>query len=161
MKKLVGLVALLVAVYTPSAHAGFGVTAGTGGYVDGTAWVPSLDWRANGILVQAHLLDQLAPLATGGKFYANLGADITVVSVKKKIAPEIEGVIMPGGGFRVSGSDPLGWNVMGEARFGMEMKQGMGFGVYVVPALGITNMAKGDIGLNYGGAVQISVWMAK
>lgn len=161
MKKLIGLVILIAASYSPAAHAGFGVTAGTGGYADGTSWVPSLDWRANGILVQMHLLDQLAPLATGGDFYPNIGADVTVVAVKKKIAAEIEGVVMPGGGIRVTGGGSLGWNVMGEARFGMEMKQGMGFGVYVVPALGVTNLASGDVGVNYGGAVQISVWMVK
>ena len=159
MKRLT--IVALAALYAPFAQAGIGVTAGGGQYLDGTSWFPSIDWRDNGVLVQMHLLDQLQPIATGGKFYPNLGVDVSFVAVKKKIAEEVEGVVMPGGGVRVSGSDPLGWNVMFESRFGMEMKKGMGFGVYVVPALGVTNGVTGDVGLNYGGGVQISVWMAK
>jgi hypothetical protein len=38
------------------------------------------------------------------------------------------------------------------------MKQGMGFGIYVVPQIGVSNFT-GDVGLSYGGTLQFSTWM--
>ena len=56
MKTLFAAIGLLIASTSP-AWAGVGATAYVGGYQDGTAWHPSLDYRAKGILVQLHVLD--------------------------------------------------------------------------------------------------------
>ncbi|MFZ5476489.1 MAG: hypothetical protein ACOZNI_06890 [Myxococcota bacterium] len=161
MKKLLGALALFAATTSP-AWAGFGATAYMGSYQDGTAWYPSLDYRAKGILVQVHLLDwiQGVDVTTGDPVFAvNAGADVTGIAVKRKVGPDVEGVFMPGAGVRITSiSDTMFWNVMAQGRLGAEMKQGMGFGIYVVPAVGVTNMVTGDLGLNYGGTLQVSTW---
>lgn len=160
MKKLLFSTLTLLALAPGAAFAGVGTTAYAGGYVDGTGWLPSLDVRQSGVLVQIHLLDQLIPFTAGGDFQFDTGVDVTYGVVKKKIAGDVEGVIMPGGGLALRGpTDSLGWNLMAEARMGMEMKQGAGFGVYVVPALGVTNMVQGKVGLNVGGTTQIEFWL--
>lgn len=156
MKRLVLLSALSLGFATP-AWAGFGTTASIGGGMLGTS-APTLDYRASPVLVQIHALDLLAPLMTGGDFYLNTGADVTYVAVKKKVGPEVEGVLMPGGGLGINTAGDTNWYVIGEARVGAEMKAGMGFGMYVVPYLGVTDMVRGDVGLLYGGSVQVSAW---
>jgi hypothetical protein len=162
MKTLLGAIGFLIASTSP-AWAGTGATAYVGGYADGTRWNPSLDYRAKGILVQLHVLDWVqAPGASGYDFVPNAGVDVTGVAIKKKVGPDVEGVWMPGGGVRIqSYGGTLSWNAMAQARFGAEMKQGMGIGVYVVPAVGVTNFLTGDVGFNYGGSLQVSAWFLK
>lgn len=167
MKQLLIILAALVttagSLLPGAAHAGVGTSAGTGGYLDGTAYFPTLDYRAGGVLVQIHVLDQLQPFTSKGSFYLNTGADVTYVAIKKKVGPEVEGVFMPGGGLRVADQGDLHFNLMAEARMGAEMKQGMGFGMYIVPALGLSSINSTDnkIHLNYGGALQVSAWFVK
>ena len=83
------------------------------------------------------------------------------VEVRIKCAPEVEGVFMPGVGFRVADTGKIGFNAMVKARFGAEMKKGVGFGVYVVPAVGITTLSTGSITPNYGGGVEFSAWFVE
>lgn len=156
MKKLLALAALSLAL-VPTAEAGIGTTGWMGGYTDGTTWFPSFDYRAKGVLVQVHALDLLNGIQPGG-FALNTGVDVTYVAVKKKIAPDIEGVVMPGAGVRVADVSEIRFNLMAQGRVGMEMKQGAGFGVYVVPALGVSNLLTGDVGLATGGTIQVSAW---
>lgn len=156
MKKLLALAALSLAL-VPTAQAGVGTTGWMGGYTDGTGWFPSLDYRAKGVLVQVHALELLNGVQQGG-FALNTGVDVSYVVVKKKIAPDIEGVFMPGAGVRVADRGDIGFNFMAQGRMGMEMKQGAGFGVYVVPALGVSNLLTGDVGLATGGTIQVSAW---
>ena len=158
---LTGALCAAALALTPStAHAGVGFSAGGFAYTDGTSFAPSIDYRVKGLLVQVHLLDLLSGPATGGKFAVNTGADITYVVVKKKCAPEVEGVFMPGIGFRVAATGDIGFNAMAKARFGAEMKKGIGFGMYVVPALGVSNLY-GKITPNYGGGVEVSAWFVE
>ena len=163
MKKLLGLIGLVAALSSP-AHAGVGSTAYLGGTVDGTQWVPSLDIRASGWLVQIHVLDTavgFATSATPGSFVLNTGADVTKIVAKRKIAAELEGVFMPGGGFRVVNTPgTFGFNVNLEGRLGAELKDSAGIGMYVVPMIGLSNLG-GNTGVNYGGSLQVSVWFAK
>lgn len=162
MKRLLALSTLSLLLSGP-AWAGVGLTGYFGGGVsrDATVWAPSIDWRQSGLLVQVHALDLLAPLATGQDFYVDTGVDVTYVAAKKKVGPEVEGVIMPGGGVRISTANDTGWYVIGEVRMGAEMKQGAGFGMYVVPYLGVTNLVHSDVGLTYGGTIQVSTWFGK
>lgn len=158
MKKLLALATLSFAL-VPSAHAGPGTTAWLGGYTDGTTWFPSLDYRQKGVLVQLHALELLDGIQDGG-YALNTGVDVTYLAFKKKVAPEVEGVVMPGAGVRVADRGDIGFGLMAQARVGMEMKQGAGFGVYVVPAVGVSNLLTGDLGLETGGTLQVSAWFA-
>ncbi len=151
-------VALLAS--TP-AWAGIGTTASMAATTDGTAWMPSLDYRSSGWLVQVHALDLIAGLPDR---LINTGVDVTTIAIKKKVATDIEGVVMPGGGARLyadTSFDTVGFNVLAQARIGAEVKQGMGFGVYVVPQLGVSNLVTGKVGLTAGGGLQVSAWFAK
>lgn len=162
MKRLL-LTSVCSLALTSPAWAGVGLTGyfGAGPGYEGTVWAPSVDYRSKGLLVQIHALDLLAPLATGGDFYVNTGVDVTYVALKKKVGPEVEGVLMPGGGVYLNTLGDTHWYVGAEARMGAEMKQGAGFGMYVVPTLGVTNFVTGDVGLSYGGTIQVSAWFGK
>lgn len=159
MKKLV--VALAALAFAAPAHAGMGLTANMSGLSDGTYWAPSLDYRSGGWLVQMHVLDLVGNVTNKT---VNLGVDVTKITQKEKIAEDIEGVLMLGGGARVltnTDFDPLMFNLVGEARMGAERKKKAGIGIYVVPMIGLTNIptASEEIDLTYGGGVQISTWM--
>lgn len=154
------LLALLLLLPAP-ALAGVGVTASVGGDYDGTAWAPSLDWREGRLLVQLHLLDQLAPMASGVGLYPRTGLDVAWGLVHTPVTDELDGVVMPGVAVRIDGAGPVGWNAGVEARAGVELHRRMGMGVYVVPKLGVTTLVTGSPGLNYGGALQVSVWASR
>lgn len=157
--RLVLLFACGLAALAPrAAHAGVGFSAGGYAYTDGTSFAPSIDYRAKGILVQVHLLDLLAGPAAGGSFGLNTGADVTYAAISRKCAPEVEGVFMPGIGVHVADHGGIGFNAMAKARFGAEMKKGVGFGMYVVPAIGISTLATGSVAPSYGGGVEVSAW---
>jgi hypothetical protein len=159
MKKLIAaLSALLVA---SPAWAGVGATASMTAASDGTAWAPSIDYRGGGWLVQVHALDLIGGLPSK---MINTGVDVTTVAVKRKVAADVEGVVMPGGSARLAadtGFNAVGFNLLAQARMGAEIKQGMGFGVYVVPQIGISNIATGKVSLAYGGGLQVSAWFSK
>ncbi len=155
MKKLLAIALLLAPT---SAFAGFGTTAHLTALSDGTGWVPSLDWRTKGLLVQTHLLDTLGSTAAGGDFALNVGVDVTSVVVKKKVAEETEGVLAAGGGIRLANYGDFGFNAFAEMRMGAEMKKGMGFGIYVVPQLGVSTIP-GEFRVIYGGGLQVSAWL--
>jgi hypothetical protein len=159
MKKI--LAALALALVSTSAHAGIGATASIGGTNDGAVMglqAPSLDWRGGGVLAQVHLLDLIGELTNER---VELGVDVSGVVHKRKVGPDVEGVIMPGGTLNFSTPTSFrnaSWQVLAQTRFGAEMKQGMGFGIYVVPQIGVSNFT-GDVGLSYGGTLQVSAWM--
>jgi hypothetical protein len=176
-KKFVGLPFLLGALAPAPALAGFGATAQLAGLSDGTVWAPSLDWRASGITFNLQAIDTIGDL---GSDRLNLGAGITFVTVKRHIAPEVEGTMAPGARLRYFGymgdlgealekayMQSSGFNAVAQLRTGMEMKKGMGFGVYVVPMLGVTNLPTlasvkaedAEITLAWGGGVEISAWL--
>jgi hypothetical protein len=176
-RNLLGLTALLAALTPASALAGFGATAQLGGMSGGTSWAPSLDWRASGVTFSLQAIDTIGGL---GSDQLNLGAGITFVAIKRQIAPEVEGTVAPGARLRYFGfmgdlGEALddakmqsgGFNGLAQLRMGMEMKKGMGFGVYVVPMLGVTNLpglgtvkaSKAEISLAWGGGVEVSAWL--
>lgn len=190
MKKL--LVVLLAFAAPATAFAGVGATAHLATVNDGTAWAPSLDFRYSGFLVQLDVLNLIGGLPAPDKDAAtaswlqdlphdqlNFGLAGSYVVLKKKCMPDIEGVFMPGLEFRYFGyigdtgkqySDAKltggGVHALLEGRFGMEMKQGAGFGVYVVPQLGISSipaigLKDSKIALVYGGGVEVSAWFLK
>jgi hypothetical protein len=159
MKKLLGLFGL-AALFASPAYAGFGATAHLGGTSDGTTWAPSLDYRGGGWLVQIHAIDLIGQLPNK---YVDLGVDVSGVAMKRKVAEDIEGVLMPGVSLQLysptSFSSP-GFHAVAETRLGAEIKQKMGFGMYVVPQLGVSNLT-GKMGVTYGGSLQVSAWFRK
>lgn len=160
MKSLLGLGALLALVVPGIAHAGVGTTAYMSHLSDGTAWWPSLDVRTKGWLVQIHALDLVGSLPNK---YVDVGFDVTKNVVKKKVDEDIEGVVMPGLGARFYSADTRfsnpQFNVVVETRMGAEIKKGAGFGMYVVPMIGVGNVATGNFGVTYGGGLQVSAWV--
>ena len=175
-KKITGLLAFAATLAPGMAHAGFGATASLGGLTDGTSWAPSLDWRAKGYAFNLQLVDTIGGVTSD---QLNLGAGFSGIAGKRKIGDNIEGVIMPGGRVRYmqyigdtgdalskSKVQASGFNVDAEFRMGMEMKEKMGFGVYVVPQLGVSNLwglglspeDDSEMRLTYGGGVEVSAW---
>lgn len=175
--KILGSLILTAALAPTPALAGFGMTASLGGLSDGTAWAPSLDWREKGFTFNLQAVDTIGGL---GNDQLNLGAGFTVVALKRTIGQEIEGTLAPGARLRYYGimgdlGDALdkadmqssGFNGTAQLRMGMEIKKGMGFGVYVTPQLGVSNLftvgtvknSKSELGLTYGGGVEVSAWL--
>ncbi len=175
-KNVLGTLAILAMLVPDAAHAGFGATAALGGLTDGTSWAPSLDWREKGTHISLQAIDTIGGL-TSDRLDLGLGAAFVVV--KRQIAPEVEGTFSPGARVRYfqfmgDTGDALsdakmqasGFNVVGQFRMGMEMKKGMGFGVYVVPQIGASNLFQvgtildkdAELGLTYGGSVEVSAW---
>ncbi|MCB9745407.1 MAG: hypothetical protein H6740_22705 [Alphaproteobacteria bacterium] len=156
-RTLLGLAALLL---PSTAFAGFGASASAYALSDGTAYYPSLDYRAKGFLAQVRLIDTIGHLQND---WFDLGIGGSYMVVNEKAAPEIEGVIMPGMDVRLmvpfgDNNADFSFNAMAKVRFGAEVKKDMGFGIYVVPQLGVSNIATGDVGLAYGGGFEVSAW---
>ena len=172
MKKFLAL-ALLAA--PASAFAGIGSTAHLTFLSDGTGWAPSLDWRAKGVHVNVQVIDLLDGL---GDDELDVGAGFAMVAAKRAISPQVEGTASPGLALRYysingDGGDAMekaklqrsGFNLVAQARIGMEMKDKMGFGVYVVPQIGVTNLKtfggkddESEIKLVGGGGLEVSAW---
>lgn len=170
MKKLLMLMALAAPT---SAFAGFGATAHMTALSDGTSWAPSLDWRQKGVHINVQAIDLIDGL---GNDELDLGAGFAIVAAKRTITPQVEGTVSPGLALRyysITGDNADrsdkdqdgGFNLVGQFRMGMEMKEKMGFGVYVVPQLGVSNI--GSIGgpeddskikLVGGGGLEVSAW---
>lgn len=172
MKKTL-IVALASLATASPAFAGFGSTAsvplgGSGASMSfggvavsvptGTAGAPTLDYRAKGWVVQAPVLDILGS-ALDDADGTDLGLAVSYGVHKKKIAEETEGVLMPGAHF----THTAGGNAFGvHARLGGEMKKGAGFGLYVVPKLGVfMPEGGGDTAFTTGGTLEFSAWFAK
>ena len=188
MNKL--LAALLALVLPSTAFAGVGATAHLSSLNDGTTMAPTLDYRAKGFLIQVDVLTLLGSVggdnddhvlsAMGIEHDAlNLGLVGSYVVMKKKCMPDIEGVWMPGLDIRYKGyigdtgkgfSDAElqagGFHAVLESRLGMEMKNGAGFGVYVVPKFGLSTIRSigakdSTITATYGGGIEVSAWFNK
>lgn len=164
MKKLLGWMALAALAAPTSALAGVGATAHLVSMSDGTATMPTLDYRAKGWLVQVDVLDLVGDLPNKT---VNLGFGVSKNVMKKKtddVGKQIEGVVMPGVAARVwsnTASETTVFNAVAQVRLGAEMKDDFGFGMYVVPMIGAGNVASptGDLGLTWGGGLQVSAWI--
>lgn len=190
MKKL--LAAIVLGALPSAAFAGVGATAHLGAMNDGTTWAPTIDYRAKGLLIQADLLTFVGNIGAnnedkvGDDLYLHdkldLGLAASYAVLKKKCMEDVEGVWMPGLEFRYVGfigdtGEALGdaefqsgaVNVSIKSRMGMEMKKGAGFGVYVVPKMGISTVntigliPDEEVTLNftYGGGIEVSAWFNK
>ncbi len=170
MKKTLIVALASLAVASP-AFAGFGSTgslplggSGATASLGGLTGAPTLDYRAKGWVVQAPILDILGSALDKDEkgetvVGTDLGLAVSYAVHKKMIAEETEGVLMPGAHFTHTAMG----NAFGvHARLGGEMKKGAGFGLYVVPKLGVfMPEGGGDTAITTGGVLEFSAWFAK
>ncbi len=139
--------------------AGFGVDSFGGGPLDvglgfGFGFAPSLDLYFEPVVLQIHVLETL-DLAVDDTLFA--GANVYVGVHEGDIGGGWQGVVQPGGSLDLF-LDPVVMSLAGECRFGIQAANAMGFGIYVVPGLGVI-AGDGDGELYAGGALQISAWI--
>lgn len=177
------LIAALATFCIPmTAQAGFGVThyssieitngANSAGvpYFSPAHTFPSLDYKSGPLVVQVDALEMLESL--GQEDQLRLGVNVYQTSIKKKVTENFGGVVQFGGSldFDQQSDDLTFINVLGSMRMGAQASKGMGFGIYVVPEVGLS-LANGDAAdavrpdgtmeLEVGGQLQISTWLAK
>jgi hypothetical protein len=114
---------------------------------------PSFDLVIDPATVQIHAL-QTIDAAFDDQLYLGANAYFEV-----EIAPIAEpwyATVQPGFSLDLIG-DPTTVIIAGEARLGIVADNDAGFGVYVVPALGIA-ASDGESELLAGGTLQVSVW---
>ena len=171
------LIAALATVIPMTAQAGFGVTHYSSiehstktGYFSSNHMLPSLDYKNGPLVIQIDALELIESMAQEDML--RLGVNVYQTSIKKKVTENFGGVVQLGGSFDYDQqSDDLSYiNVLAAMRMGAQASKGMGFGIYVVPQIGIS-MANGDgaefvrpdgsMELEVGGQLQISTWLAK
>jgi len=162
MKRTLTALALLAAPMTASAGVGFTAHqeakyTARGFYVSPMN-LPSLDITNEGLVVQIYALDLLEALN-----YENIDLSVGLYKTVKsgKVTDNWKGVLQPGGTLDVSTNfdfDPLYLALTGQARMGIQKADDFGFGVYVVPGIGVADAA-GEIEMAVSGGIQISAWM--
>lgn len=173
--KMFALVGLMAASAAP-AHAGFGATAyltsasNLGGGIGAPMWAPSLDYRFKGLLFQLPALNLIGGFASQ---HLDVGLAFSGQLAKGEITGNADGIFMLGGDVRYyaptgsAAKNSSGFELMLKGRLGAEMRKKMGFGIYVVPELGISNFVDGnpktsarDLGIAWGGGLEVSAWFA-
>lgn len=132
-------------------------SAGLGG---GTVWglganYPSLDIYAGEFVIQLHVLELVQGL-TDSTIYLGANAQKTVLAAPAGL---LDGVVQPGISLDVvsdTGSNSTVLQAGGLVRLGVESKKSMGFGIYVVPELGLS-LVDGEVDLLTGGTLQFGV----
>ena len=164
MKRFLAAVAL--AVLPSLAHAGVGLTWYTGpsfgskGIWSNPMSLPTIDIHNEQMLIQLHALDLVAWLPA--KEIA-LGGDMFMTTRHLKVNEDIGGVIAPGGGLDIltdTGFNAFYVDGQAKLRMGAQTQKGMGFGIYVVPGIGL-GMGGGELDFLYSGQLQISIWTNK
>ncbi len=143
--------------------------------------LPTLDIRTDGVVIQIDALETIAAItnketdANGDeKNSVHLGVGVYATVAKKPVkgdkdGGDIVGVMQPGGQLTIdtnTGFDPSHFALLGGLRMGAQASKGMGFGMYVIPQLGVASApdlkddpSKNTIGLAVGGQFQVSVWI--
>lgn len=161
------LVAAVLALLPAAAHAGVGVTWFTGAeggaksLIVDQSLLPTVDFHVQNYVIQVHALD-LVRCGVGQALC--LGGDFFATTRKLKVNDDIGGVIQPGGSLDIYSPtfdfDFVSLDAIAKVRMGAQTQKGMGFGIYVVPGLGI-GMAGGEFDIAYSGQLQISTWTNK
>ena len=171
------LIAALATIIPMTAQAGFGVTHHSSiehstktGYFSSNHVLPSIDYKSGPLVVQVDALELIESL--GQEDMLRLGINVYQTTIKKKVNENFGGVVQFGGSidFDQQNQDLKYINVLGAMRMGAQAAKGMGFGIYVVPEIGVS-IANGDAAdairpdgtmeLEVGGQLQISTWLAK
>lgn len=149
---------------------GFGSSAGIGteGFV-GTdfadlggfdvltgSFAPTFDLHATPVHVQFHVIEFTEQLVDNEELY--IGANVYFDAVSKPLTGPFLGVFQPGFGVDLF-ADPFLMGITGQARLGPEVLDAAGFGIYVVPVLGLA-LTDDDVDWLAGGQLQISAWFS-
>jgi len=164
------LAALALAVVPSIAQAGVGLTwytgpsGGTKAVYGDPMYLPTIDIHSQKLLIQLHALDLVAYLPAK---YIALGGDVFVTTRHLKVNEDIGGVIATGGSldlFTDTGFDAFDVGAQFKVRMGAQTQKGMGFGIYVVPGLGVGAVSSGgnsSMDILASGQLQVSVWTNK
>ncbi|MEQ1504644.1 MAG: hypothetical protein ABMB14_20560 [Myxococcota bacterium] len=151
------MVWIALATWGSSAHAfGLGSTVGVQTRSDlGTLgpFPPTLDLVFDPVVLQLHLLQTLDAAFDDALVF---GANVYVDVGQAPIAGPWVASAQPGGSLFLLG-EPDQLVIAGECRLGMQAHEAAGFGVYLVPALGLAT-SNGTTELFAGGMLQASVW---
>lgn len=116
-------------------------------------FAPTLDIRADPVIGQIHALE-LVDAAVDGEVY--LGGNLYFEMHRAEVGGPWSGVVQPGLSLDLC-CDPIALAFGPEVRLGIEAASAAGFGVYVVPAIGVAT--GGDAADLYtGGTLQVSTW---
>ncbi|MEL6345010.1 MAG: hypothetical protein AAFV53_17965 [Myxococcota bacterium] len=183
MKRLlpVALGALLFAL-PQTAEAGFGLTAQIASVENATASsgtiytnrqhrYPTLDYKSGRFLLQVAALDLINSIG----FEDNLlfGVNGFYQMRKAPMSETVTGVTQLGATFDYDqiGEDTNFTTIQFAGRMGAQVNKKMGFGIYIVPQIGVTlasdeffisgpsDDSTSNLSLAVGGQVQVSVWM--
>ncbi|MEZ4235877.1 MAG: hypothetical protein R3F59_06880 [Myxococcota bacterium] len=150
----VGTAALALALGVEAPAFAFGLGSSVGiGFGDSAGFPPSFDLVLDPAIIQIHVLQTL-DAAVDDQLY--LGANVYFEAEIAPVGGPWYATVQPGFSLDLLG-DPTTVVVAAEARLGLAAEDDAGFGVYVVPALGIS-ASDGNTDLLAGGALQISVW---
>lgn len=118
---------------------------------------PSLDLHFEPVLLQIHVGEFLRELS---EEEVQLGANIYFTAAEAGLPGSISAVVQPGAGLDLF-VDPTVVRITAECRVGGQLASDQGgFGIYVVPAVGLS-LGEGapDNAFIVGGALQISAWL--
>ena len=161
------LIAGALAVLPATASAGVGVTWSAGseygakGYYTSAFNLPTIDYHQDKFVIQVHALDLVEGLVTDN---LQFGLNGYMTTRRAKVNEDVGGVIQPGlsldiyaPGFDFS-NGLIGFQA--QVRMGAQTQKGTGFGIYVVPGLGV-GMAGGEADVMVSGMLQVSAWTNK
>lgn len=161
------LLAAALAVLPSVAQAGMGFTWYTGvngsgakGFFASPTVLPTLDIHNEKWTYQLHALDLVRGLVAEQLY---LAGDVFMTTRRMKVNEDIGGVIQPGGSLDIATNfdfEPVNLGLQGKVRMGAQTQKGMGFGVYVVPGVGV-GMASQEIDFLFSGTLEVSVWSNK
>lgn len=165
MKRTLAAIALLAAPLTASAGVGFTahqeVKASGRGFYGLGGDLPTLDITNEGLVIQLHALDLLYAL---NREYLDLGVGVYKTAKAGPVTGDWKGVLQPGGTLELYGSppdfgfDPINIALIGQARMGFQKAEDFGFGLYVVPGLGVGYVAD-EFEMMVSGGIQVAAWM--
>ena len=131
---------------------GFDSFGGYSGSVGGFA--PTLDLHTDPVHLQFHVLELTSALINDQALF--IGANVYFDAAAMPVGGPWTGVVQPGFGLDLYGS-PVTVAITAECRLGPQMWESAGFGVYVVPAIGMA-LDDGDAFWLAGGTLQLSAW---
>lgn len=156
MTKVLGYALTAMIGLAASDARAFGLGSSVGlefGAADG-GFAPSLDLMPGPAVIQLHVLRMVDAAASGA---LSVGANVYFDVGRPVIAGPIHGTVQPG--FSVDlATDPDAVVVAAECRLGALAEEKAGFGVFVVPALGVAALEGDDPDVFGGGTLQVSVW---
>lgn len=164
MKRILASLALLAAPLTASAGVGFTAHQeakySARGFYFSPMNLPTLDITNQGLVIQIHALDLIEALN-----YEQLDVGLNIYKTTKSgpVTGDWKGVLQPGGSLEFTSSpgfnfDPVNFALLGQARLGFQKAEDFGFGLYVVPGVGLGYVAD-EFEMMVSGGIQLAAWM--